>query len=157
VISETQRSEASLAILKYLLGVPLPDASLAHAAATWLSAGAVTPGIIALAGLSAKASQWEVRDSALAVLEELGTPGPDEPNEFDVLASYLVRLILDDPNKAEEYSKLLWRLAQQHYNEARIRDLDELLGLASSWDEPYADQLTEALKDAATRYLNGRR
>ncbi|MCJ1715126.1 hypothetical protein [Curtobacterium sp. VKM Ac-2922] len=156
MITEIQRDEASLSIIRYLLGAPLPDASLAHAAAKWLVAGADNPGIVALAGLSAKASDWEVRDIALNVLEELEILGEDDSNQFDTLASYLVRSIVRYPDKAEEYSKLLWRLARRHQEEVRTEDLDELIGLASSWDEPYADQLGEALEDAARRYLKGR-
>lgn len=140
-------------LLSHLLDERYPRAALSQAAAKWLAAGVDAPEIVDLAGLSHSAPAWEVREYASAAMRRFGIPSLGVVQERQQVALMLVEAMLHDAANVREYSYLLRSLADRFYADEYLTDLDELLGLASSWDEPYADQIPSAIRVAAGEYL----
>lgn len=62
--------------------------------------------------------------------------------------------MLHDATTVRGCSYLPRSLADRLYADEHLTGLDELLGLASSWDEPYAGQTLSAIRVAAGKYLD---
>lgn len=154
-MSDRWLQEIRLELLSYLLDDHYAQEELSQAAAKWLAGGVDAPEVVDLAGLNHSAPMWEVRECALAVMGRFGIPTLDLVRERQRVALLLVEAILQDAANVRRYSYLLRSLADRFYDDAYLKQLDELLGLASSWGEPYAEQIPSAIKIAAEEYLKG--
>ena len=142
------------AILRVLLGEDDVLPQLPQLAAKLVADDTAYPALVALAGLSARAPAWELRAAADNLRRELQLPGIDDSAEREKLVAYIAKNVISDPVSVREYSATLRAIASRYYDDPIMNRVQALVGLASSWDEPWTDELPSLMSEAAREFLD---
>ncbi|WP_420367106.1 hypothetical protein [Curtobacterium sp. L1-20] len=149
-----QQKALKNALLRSLLGGSDVLPQLPLLAAQLVADDTASPALVALAGLSVRAPEWELRATADDLRRELQLPGIGDAAEREKLVAYIARNLISDPMNVGEYSAMLRAIARTYYNDPIMNRIQALVGLASSWDEPWSDELPGLLSEAAREFLD---